>query len=121
MTALLLDSSTVENAGLVTEYGLNAPNDRQTGSSAGTLTPITFDERGGVPPELLEGYLSTAPSCEVRAYRGGWVLLFWYEHTDGRKVRTVMSAQPAEDGAHVQQLRNYFFTPDVIADVCTEL
>jgi RNA polymerase sigma-70 factor (ECF subfamily) len=119
MTAVLLEGATVEIVGVVTEYGTDAPKDPYTGSFAGTLAPITFDERGGVPPQLLEGYLSATPRCEVRAYRGGWILLFWYEHDVGPIVRTVMHVEVDED--RIAHVRNYFFTPEVIAEVCTEL
>ncbi len=119
MTAVLLESSTVEIVGVVTEYGTDAPKDPHTGSFAGTLAPITLDERGGVPADLLDGYLGTSPRCEVRAYRGDWILLFWYDHVTGPMVRTVM--QVATDGDHIALVRNYFFTPDVIAEICSEL
>jgi RNA polymerase sigma-70 factor (ECF subfamily) len=119
LTGLLLDSATVEIVGIVTEYGPDAPKDPNTGSFAGTLAPITWDERGGVPAELLIGYRGGVPRCEPRPYRDGWVLLFFYEHDEGPIVRTVMTAQLEGDG--VARVRNYFFTPDVIAEVCTEL
>jgi RNA polymerase sigma-70 factor (ECF subfamily) len=119
LTDLLLGSATVEIVGIVTEYGPDAPKDPRTGSFAGTLLPITFDERGGVPPELLAGYRATAPRCEVRAYRDAWILLFWYEHDEGPMVRTVMTVETAGD--RIAQVRNYFFTPDVIAEICGEL
>jgi RNA polymerase sigma-70 factor, ECF subfamily len=119
MTALLLEGATVEIVGVVTEYGKDAPKDPRTGSFAGTVTPITVDERGGVPPELLDGYVSTPPRCEVRAYRDGFVLLFWYDHEDGPAVRGVMTLDQAGD--RIARLKNYFFSPDVIAEVCGEL
>lgn len=119
LTALLLDSATVEIVGVVTEYGPETPKDPYTGSFAGTLAPITFDERGGVPPELLQGYLATSPRCEVRRHRDAWVLLFWYEHVQGPRVRTVMTVET--DGDRIARVRNYFFTPDVIAEICAEL
>jgi RNA polymerase sigma-70 factor (ECF subfamily) len=119
LTALLLDSATVEIVGLVTEYGQEAPKDPRTGSFAGTLQPITFDERGGVPDELLAGYMGTSPRCEVRAYRGSLLLLFWYEHEQGPLVRTLMTVET--DGERIALVRNYFFSPEVIAEVCTEL
>lgn len=119
LTDLLLDSATVEIVGVVTEYGREAPKDPYTGSFAGTLAPITFDERGGVAPELLEGYLGEPPHAELRAYRDGWIVLFWYDHAEGPLVRTVMRMDL--EGAAISHLSNYFFTPDVIAEVCTEL
>ncbi|WP_338868613.1 RNA polymerase sigma factor [Myxococcus stipitatus] len=119
LTALLLDNAVVEIVGVVTEYGTEAPADPRTGSFAGTLAPITYDERGGVPPELLEGYLATSPWCSVHAYRDTHLLLFWYEHVDGPKVRTVMTVDV--EGDSILRVRNYFFTPDVIREVCEEL
>lgn len=119
LTNLLLESATVEIVGVVTEYGREAPKDPYTGSFAGTLAPITFDERGGVAPEHLEGYLKRPPRAEVRAYRDGWIVLFWYDHAEGPLVRTVM--RMAIEGDAISHVSNYFFTPDVIAEVCTEL
>jgi RNA polymerase sigma-70 factor (ECF subfamily) len=119
LTALLRDSSVVEIVGVVTEYGVEAPKDPHTGSFAGTMSPITLDERGGVPPELLDGYLSTIPRCEVRTYHGSKLLLFWYDHDSGPAVRTLMTVETDDD--RVLRLRNYFFTPEVIAEVCEEL
>jgi RNA polymerase sigma-70 factor (ECF subfamily) len=119
LTGLLLDSATVEIVGVVTEYGRDAPKDPRTGSLAGTIAPITLDERGGVPLELLDGYRSTSPRCELRAYRDTWILLFWYDHDDGSKVRTVMTVDT--DGDRIAHVRNYFFTPDVIAEICLEM
>ncbi|MCP3138592.1 RNA polymerase sigma factor [Pyxidicoccus xibeiensis] len=119
LTALLLDNAVVEIVGVVTEYGKDAPADPRTGSFAGTIAPITHDERGGVPPELLEGYLATSPRCTVHPYRDTHLLLFWYEHVDGPKVRTVMTVDA--EGDRILRVRNYFFTPDVIREVCEEL
>lgn len=38
---------------------------------------------------------------------------------DGEAVRAV--ARVEAEGDHIRLLRNYFFTPDVIAEVCREL
>lgn len=119
MTNLLLESATVEIVGVVTEYGREAPKDPYTGSFAGTLAPISFDERGGVAPDLLAGYLGHPPRAEARAYRDGWLVLFWYDHAEGPLVRTLMRMDV--DGDSIRHVSNYFFTPDVIAEVCTEL
>lgn len=119
LTSLLLSSATVEIVGVVTEYGQDEPKDPRTGSFAGSLGPITFDDRGGVPDELLAGYRGGLARAEARPYREGWVLLFWYEHDEGDRVRSVMTLDAEED--HIARLRNYFFTPDVIAEVCSEI
>lgn len=119
LAALLLDSAVVEIVGLVTEYGPDAPKDPETGSFAGTLSPITVDERGGVAPELLQGYRPESPRAEVREYRGQPIVLLWYAHDDGPRVRTLMTVDGAGD--RISHVRNYFFSPDVIAEVCGEL
>lgn len=119
LTALLLDGAIVEIDGVVTEYGKDAPGDPYTGSFAGSLTPISVDERGGVPDELLEGYHGGLARCEVRAYRDTQLLLFWYDHDQGPMVRGVMTVQT--EGDLIARARNYFFTPEVIAEICEEL
>lgn len=119
VTRVLLDTASVEIVGVVTEYGRDAPKDPRTGSLAGTLAPITFDERGGVPAELLVGYRGGAPRCAVHAYRDGPILVFFYDHDEGPLVRTVMTVDVV-DGA-IARVHNYFFSPDVIAEVAAEL
>lgn len=119
LSALLLETACVEIVGLVTEYGPDAPQDPDRGSFAGSLAPLTVDERGGVAAELLEGDLGIAPSCEAAAYRDRWVLLFWFQDVGGPVVRGLMTLEA--EGARIRRLRNYFFSPQVIAEVCTEL
>ncbi len=119
LTALLLDGAIVEIVGVVTEYGKEQPKDPRSGSLAGMLSPITSDERGGVADEYLQGYEGGLPRAEVRAYRDEWVLLLWYPHADGEAVRAVMRLECGDEA--VSRVRNYFFSPDVIAEVCGEL
>jgi hypothetical protein len=47
------------------------------------------------------------------------IVLFWYAHEDGDAVRAVARAQV--EGDRLAGFRNYFFTPDVIAEICGEL
>ena len=119
LTALLLDTSVVEIAGLVTEYGPDAARDPYTGSFTGSLAPITRDERGGVGERYLEGYVPGPPRAEIREYRGELVLLFFCAHVDGDAVRSVVRV--VTDGDRVARLVNYFFTPEVVAEICGEL
>lgn len=119
LTSLLLENATVEIVGLVTEYGQDAPKDPYTGSFAGSLAPLTFDERGGVAQEFLAGYRGGLARCEVRAYRGSQLLVFWYDHDEGPLVRSVFTVET--EGDAVLRVRNYFFSPDVLAEVCAEL
>lgn len=121
MTALLLDNAQVEMVGLVTEYGPAAARDEETGSFHGMLySDLSADDpRGGVDPSLRHGVLATSPRTEVRHYRDDSVVLFWYQHSGGEAVRAV--ARMTAEGDRLVGVRNYFFTPDVIADVCREL
>jgi RNA polymerase sigma-70 factor (ECF subfamily) len=120
LTALLLDTSVVELVGVVTEYGPEASSHPQTGSLPGFLAPITRSQNGpGIDARHLEGYLPDPPRVEVRSHRGEPILLYWYAHRDGEAVRSV--ARVASDGDRVAQMRHYFFTPDVISEVCREL
>jgi RNA polymerase sigma-70 factor (ECF subfamily) len=116
LTALLLDSATVEIVGVVSEVG----RDAAAGSLGGSLVPITYAEgRGGIRDTYLEGYLGGLARCELREYRGQPIFVFWYEHVDREYCRCVMAVET--DGDKLVRLRNYFFTPDVIAEVCKEL
>jgi RNA polymerase sigma-70 factor (ECF subfamily) len=119
LTSLLLDSSITEIVGVVTEYGREPPADPRTGSFVGSLSPITTTDAGGVDARHLVGYLGGPPRCEVREHRGELLLLFWFDHDTGPAVRTVWTVET--DGEHIARIRNYFFTPDVIAEICREL
>ena len=46
-------------------------------------------------------------------------MLAWYAHADGEYVRAIDRVELDGDG--IARLRNYFFTPDVLAEVCAEL
>lgn len=119
MTSLLLDTASAELVGVVVEHGPEAMGDPRTGSLPGFLAPLAYDERGGVEPRHLEGYLPVSPRAEVRTVRGEPVVLLWYAHQDGDAVRNVARVEVADGG--ISRIRHYFFTPDVIAEVCREL
>lgn len=121
LTALLLDNSTVEIVGLVTEYGPDAARDSDAGSFHGMLFGdlSSDDPRGGVERHLRQGVLASPPRVELREHRGEPIVLFWYAHEDGEAVRAVARVMTIDD--RIIRVRNYFFTPDVIAEVCAEL
>ena len=52
-------------------------------------------------------------------HRGEALLLSWYAHDDGEAVRAITRAE-LEDG-RIARLRNYFFTPEFLIEVCREL
>ena len=121
LTALLLNNSTVEMVGLVTEYGAAAARDPDTGSFYGTMFGdlSADDPRGGVETDLRRGVLSSPARVTLREHRGEQIILYWYAHTDGDAVRAV--ARVVAENDRIRSLRNYFYAPDVIAEVCGEL
>jgi RNA polymerase sigma-70 factor (ECF subfamily) len=119
LTALLLDVSVVEVVGAATEYGTEAASDPETGSFVGFLSSIARADRGGVDERYLQGYLAQAPRVELREHRGELIFVFWYAHEDGEAVRALARAET--EGDHIVRLRYYFFTEDVLAEVCREL
>ena len=64
---------------------------------------------------------SEPPRVEAVLHRGEWLLLHWYRHEDGDAVRAVTRVEADVDRPAVARLRNYFFHPDFVADVCGEL
>ncbi|HTU58606.1 MAG TPA: RNA polymerase sigma factor [Polyangiales bacterium] len=119
LTALLLDTSVVEVVGAATEYGPDAARDPETGSFAGFLSSIARADRGGVDARYLQGYIAQAPRVELREHRGELIFVFWYAHEDGEAVRAL--ARVETEGDQIVRLRYYFFTEDVLAEVCGEL
>jgi RNA polymerase sigma-70 factor, ECF subfamily len=102
LTALLLDTATLEYPGFKIEYGAQAV---RAGSLQGTLF--------GCPEGGYE--LVTPPRCELRAHRGETILLWWSgDHVDA-VVRVDL------DGDRIARLRNYYHSPEVITEVCREL
>jgi RNA polymerase sigma-70 factor (ECF subfamily) len=67
----------------------------------------------------MQGISPAAPRVEARVHRGAWVLLHRYAHHDAEAVRAVTRVEA--DGDRVARLRNYFFNPDRVAEVCGEL
>jgi hypothetical protein len=110
----------VEVAGATTQYGPEAA--RRTvlfGMLFGSPRVATADVGGGIETRFIHGILPTAPRVELVAHRGAWVFVHWYAHNDGEAVRAITRVEL--DGDRVAHLRNYFFNPDFIAEVCGEL
>lgn len=120
LTALLLDTASVEVVGATTRYGQEAA--RRTvlwGMLFGVKRMATADVAGGMDAELMQGVQAVPPRVEARAHRGGWVLVHYYTHADGEAVRALTRVEI--DGDRVSRLQNYFFNPDLIGEVCSEL
>ncbi|HZJ55328.1 MAG TPA: hypothetical protein VFD38_14405, partial [Myxococcaceae bacterium] len=58
---------------------------------------------------------------DVRSVHGEPLLLSWYRHRDGEAVRAVSRVEVEAESGQISRLWNYFFTPEVIAEVCGEL
>ncbi len=120
LTSVLLDTAAVEVVGATTQYGPEAA--RRTvlfGMLFGSPRMATADTNGGMEARFIQGVLPTAPRVELVAHRGAWVFVHWYAHSDGEAVRAITRVEL--DGGRVAHLRNYFFNPDFIAEVCGEL
>jgi RNA polymerase sigma-70 factor (ECF subfamily) len=120
LTALLLDSTTVEVVGATTQYGKEAA--RRTvlhGMLFGVQAVLAGEVPCGVDESFFGDVVRGTPRVEARPYRGGWVLLHWYRHRDGEAVRALTRLEP--DGDQIAHLRNYFYNTALIAEVCGEL
>ena len=102
LTALLLDTTTLEYPGFKIEYGAEAV---RAGSLQGTLYGCPDGEHEPPAP----------PRCELRAHRGETILLWW----SGDEVHAVVRVEL--DGGKISRLRNYYHAPEVITEVCREL
>ena len=120
VAALLLDTAGVQVVGATTQYGREAA--RRTvlwGMLFGVERMASAARDGWVGAPFMRGVVPRAPRVEPREHRGEWVLLHWYEHQDGAAVRAITRLQVEHD--LVVHLRNYFYTPEVVAEVCAEL
>jgi len=117
MTALLLDHAAVD----VVSATVESPSEGRVlrGMLFGSQRMARADELGGMEARFVAGVLPTPPRLELVMCRGEPLLLSWYSHADGEAVRAVTRAE-VSDG-RISLLRNYFFTPDFIEDVCREL
>jgi RNA polymerase sigma-70 factor (ECF subfamily) len=102
LTALLLDTATLEYPGIKIERGAGAV---RSGSLQGTLF--------GCPDGHHE--LLAPPRCELRAHRGESILLWW----SGDEVHSVVRVEV--DGDRIARLASYYHAPEALAEICGEL
>ncbi|AGC43798.1 ECF family RNA polymerase sigma factor [Myxococcus stipitatus DSM 14675] len=121
LAAMLLDSATIEVVGASTGYGREVARKRVLpGMLFGSRVLADLTLSCGVELRYRHGALPTPPRAEVRLHRGEPLLLSWYAHDDGEAVRAV-TRLTFDDSGLVSHLHNYFYTPEVIAEVCREL
>jgi RNA polymerase sigma-70 factor (ECF subfamily) len=121
LAALLVDTAVVQVVGATTEYGPEAA--RRTvlyGMLFGARHLAAPDPAGPFDdPRLTRGVLPAPPRVEARLHRDRWVLVHWYQHTDGAFVRAFTTL--TLDGERVTALQNYFYNPEFLADLGGEL
>jgi RNA polymerase sigma-70 factor (ECF subfamily) len=117
MTELLLDHAAIE----VVSATVEAPADGKVLRALvfGSKRMARADELGGMEARFIAGVRPTPPRLELVSCRGQPLLVSWYAHDDGEAVRAITRLE-VSDG-RISLLRNYFFTPDFIEDVCREL
>ncbi|MCC6648077.1 MAG: RNA polymerase sigma factor [Polyangiaceae bacterium] len=120
LTRLLLDSATVEVVGATASYGADETRGQMLrGMLFGSERLANAATQGGIDARLVLGARPLPPRAEAREHRGEAIALIWYLHQDGEHVRAINRFET--EGDRVARLRNYFFTPDLIAEVCAEL
>jgi len=125
VAALLVESATVEVVGASVVQGrAKARTTVLPGMLLGSARMATVEDGGradGIHPRLAQGVLPRPARLEVRHCHGEPLLLSWYQHRDGEAVRAVTRVEIDEETSHISRIWNYFFTPEVIAEVCSEL
>lgn len=120
LTALLLDTAAVEVVGTHIDYGPDAAvRGALHGMLFGSQRMAAAETEGGIEARFVQGVLPESPRADVRVHRGEPLLLLWYAHEDGEAVRAINRVEC--DGPRVCRLKNYFFSPEFIAEVCAEL
>lgn len=125
LTALLLDHAAVEVVGASTIHG--AKQARATvlpGMMFGSrrmAAPADGGSGDGIDPRFAQGVLTEPARLELRPHRGELLLVSWYAHRDGEFVRALSRVELSADGDRIARLRNYYYTPEVIAELCGEL
>src|SRR5262245_13040447 len=87
LTALLLDTVTVEMPGCAIDLSLAASTDPRSGILYHTLlSPLS----AGTSARYLEGYDGARARSQLVYHRGEHVILLWYGHTSGEAVRCII-------------------------------
>lgn len=116
LTALLLDTVTVEMPGCAIDLSLAATTDPRSGILYHTvLSPIS----AGTPARYLEGYDGARARTQCVYHRGEHVILLWYGHATGDAVRCIVRSELQE--TRISRLRIHYFSPELLVDVAGEL
>lgn len=125
VAALLLENATVEVVGASTMYGRDkARTTALWGMLYGSERMSAVEDGGqcrGIDPRFTQGALPTPARMEARIVRGEPILFSWYRHRDGEFVRAVTRVELDRNTGGISYVWNYFFTPEIIAELCDEL
>lgn len=125
VAALLLDRAVVEVVGASVIHG--AEKARSTvlpGMLLGSARMAAPEEGGqgtGIDPRFSQGVLPRPARLELRIAHGEPLLFSWYQHRDGDFVRAVTRLAVDAESGRIAHLWNYFYTPEILAELCTEL
>jgi RNA polymerase sigma-70 factor, ECF subfamily len=117
MTALLLDHAAVEVVSATLESA--AQGKVFWGMIFGSKIMARAAELGGMEARFVAGVQATPARLELLVCRGEPLLVSWYAHEDGEAVRAITRVALSE--GRIGLIRNYFFTPDCIEEICREL
>jgi RNA polymerase sigma-70 factor (ECF subfamily) len=116
LTALLLDTVTVEMPGCAVDLGLAATVDPRLGIVYHTLlSPLS----AGTSARYLEGYDGARARSQLVYHRGEHVVLLWYGHSSGEAVRCLIRGELQD--SRFARLRIYYFSPELLTEVAGEL
>lgn len=125
LTALLLDHATVEVIGATTIYGAKRAGETvlpgMLFGSERMAAPADGGSCDGIDPRFAQGVLPQPARMALRFHRGEHLLLSWYAHRDGEFVRAISMVELTPEGDRIARLRNYYYTPELIAELCGEL
>jgi RNA polymerase sigma-70 factor (ECF subfamily) len=116
LTALLLETVTVEMPGCALDLDLATTADPRSGILYHTLlSPLS----AGTHARYLDGYDGARARAERIFHRGEHVIVLWYGHTDGDAIRCIIRSDLTE--THISRLRIYYFSPELLTEVAAEL
>jgi RNA polymerase sigma-70 factor (ECF subfamily) len=125
LAALLLDHTVVEVVGATTIYGSKRARDTVLWGMVFGSRHMSSEADGGscdgIDPQFVQGALPVPARLELRFHRGEHLLLSWYQHHDGEHVRALSRVELSTEGDRIARLRNYFYTPEIIEELSSEL
>jgi RNA polymerase sigma-70 factor, ECF subfamily len=125
LASLLLDHASIEVVGAGSIHGAKRARDTVlTGMLFGSkrmAAPADGGSGDGMDPRFAQGALPVPARLELHHHRGEHLLVSWYAHHDGEFVRALSRVELSAKGDRIARLRNYFYTPEILVELCGEL